>query len=318
MPSLSHRAVVGLLGATRANRTFVDAERAREHIRQRSLRPSSYAPPRFLRRDVTVSVERVRGWPVYTVAPRDGSTEGGLVYVHGGGWVNEISLPHWRLVAQVAAGARTTVTVPVYPLVPFGTAEQVVPAIADLVTRSNEQHGPTCLAGDSAGGQIALSTAELLRDDGRSPIPLTVLISPVLELSLTNPGIDVVQPHDPWLGRQGTRVLIEHWRGDLPVDDPRVSPLNGDLTGLGPVLVFSGTRDICTPDTRLFVVNARAVGVDVDLHLGDGLIHVPPLLPTPEGRAARRLIVQRVRAAIWGARGPGSAARPVPAPVAQE
>lgn len=298
MPSLSHHLVVGLLRAARAHRVFSDAERAREHVRRSSVRPRPYGPPRLLRRDVTVTVEQRGGWPVYTLSPRDGGARGGLVYAHGGAWVNQIVAQHWHLAATVAAEARTTVTVPVYPLVPFGTAAEVVPIVADLVLDSHRRYGATCLAGDSAGGQIALSAAVLLRDEHHATVPLTVLVSPALDLTLLNPGIDEVLPHDPWLGREGTRVFIEHWRGDLPVVDPRVSPLAADLTGLGPLAAYSGTRDIVTPDTRLLVELARAAGVDVDLHVGQDLVHVYPLLPTPEGRRARARIVEQVRTAL--------------------
>ncbi|RJK94920.1 alpha/beta hydrolase fold domain-containing protein [Vallicoccus soli] len=297
MPSLSSLAVEALLRASRANRWFVDAGAARRHVRERALRPRPYGPPRLLRRDVAVSVDHAAGVPVYALAPRSGAARGAVVYVHGGAWVEEIAPQHWRLCAQVAAEAGTTVLVPVYPLVPFGTAEQVVGAVVDLVLRAVDAHGGACLAGDSAGGQVALSSALVLRDRHGVVLPRTVLVAPALDLSLTNPGIDAVQPSDPWLGREGTRVLIEHWRGGLPLDDPRVSPLCGDPAGLGPLTVFSGTRDITRPDIELLVARARAAGVAVELHDGVGQLHVYPLLPTPEGRAARAVLVDRLRTA---------------------
>nr|WP_240895828.1 alpha/beta hydrolase fold domain-containing protein [Kineococcus siccus] len=282
---------------TRAGRGYTSADEARRHVEERRLRPRPYGPPRGLRRDVTVSVEDVDGWPVYRLAPRAGGARGGVVYAHGGGWVNEISRQHWQLTARIAAQVRTTVTVPIYPLVPVGTAEEVVAGVAALVTASEARHGATSLAGDSAGGQIALSTALLLREEQRVRVPRTVLIAPALDLSLANPAIDAVEPTDPWLGRAGTHVYVEHWRGDLPVHDPRVSPLAGDLAGLGPLTVFSGTRDVLNPDARLLVARARAAGVEVDDHWGDGLVHVYPLLPTPEGRAARAVLLDALQAA---------------------
>jgi len=125
-------------------------------------------------------------------------------------------------------------------------------------------------------------------------IPATVLISPALDLSLGNPDIASVEPTDPWLSRDALHVYAERWRGDLPVDDPRVSPLAADLTGLGPLTVFSGTRDILNPDARLLADKAAAAGVDIEYYEQPGLIHVYPLTPTPEGRAARRIIVERI------------------------
>jgi acetyl esterase/lipase len=236
------------------------------------------------------------GFPVYTVVPKDGGEQGSVIYVHGGAWVNEIAVQHWQLAAQIAVEARRTVIVPIYPLVPVGTAGRVVAAVAHLALAARAAHGPVALAGDSAGGQIALSAAILLRDEHRVRVPRTVLIAPALDLSLANPLIDAVQPSDPWLGRSGARVMIEHWRGDLPLSDPRVSPLAADLHGLGPLTVFCGTRDILNPDVCLLAEKAAASGVDVEYHEQPGLVHVYPLTPSPEGAAARRLIVERLRA----------------------
>ena len=295
MPSFLSRLVPGYLRVTRTNRIYLSPDVARRHLEERRIRPRRFGPPRRLRRDVAVSVDHRLGWPVYTLTPDTRPPRGGVVYVHGGGWVNEIAVQHWQLAAQIAAEAGTTVTLPIYPLVPFGTADQVVGAVVGLVQDSTARYGRTCLAGDSAGGQIALSAALLLRE-AQHIVPRTVLISPSLDLSLSNPEIDRVQPSDPWLGREGTRVFIEHWRGSLALSDPRVSPLAADLAGLGPLTVFCGTRDILQPDVRLLVDKARAAGVEVDYHEEPGLLHVYPLTPTAEGRAARALLVERLRA----------------------
>jgi acetyl esterase/lipase len=296
VPSLLSRLVPGYLRITGANRIYRSSQQASRHLEERSIRPRGFGPPRLLRRDVFVSVDHRLGWPVYRLTPKAAQARGGVVYVHGGGWVNEIALQHWQLAAQIAAEARTNVAVPIYPLVPFGTADQVVPAVADLVRTCTARYGSTCLAGDSAGGQIALSAAVALRDQQHT-VPRTVLVSPALDLSLSNPDIDRVQPSDPWLGRDGTRVFIEHWRGPLAIGDPRVSPLAADLDGLGPLTVFCGTRDILNPDTRLLVDKAGRAGVDIDYHEGSGLVHVYPLTPTPEGRAARAVLIERLRLA---------------------
>ncbi|MBF6066065.1 alpha/beta hydrolase [Nocardia terpenica] len=298
MPSVRSRLVVGYLRVGRVNRTFVSAEGAWERIRERSVRPRPFGPPRRLRSDVSVSAGRYAGWPIYTLTPRFGRARGNVVYCHGGGWVNEVARQHWALAAEIAVGAGTTVSLPIYPLIPFGTADQVIPAFADLVRANRAEYGEVCLAGDSAGGQIALSTAVVLRDEQQPKLPRTVLISPALDLSLSNPEIPTVQREDPWLGRPGGLVLGEQWRGPLPITDPRASPLFADLTDLGPLTVFCGTRDILVPDTRLLVEKARAAGVEVDYHEAAGLVHVYPLTPTPEARAARTVIIDSLRAAL--------------------
>jgi acetyl esterase/lipase len=291
LPSFASRLMPLLVRATGHSRPLSSASDARSHIERLAIRPLNYGPPRRLRSDVAVSAAHRHGWPIYTLAPTSGAANASVVYVHGGGWVNEIAPQHWRLAAQVAAEARMRVIVPIYPLLPFATAQEVVPTIAEIVSAQASTGGPVSLGGDSAGGQIALSAALLLRDTTGTVVPRTVLISPVLDLSLTNPQIAAVEQRDPWLARDGIRVYVELWRGDLELSDPRVSPLAADLTGLGPLTVFSGTRDLLNPDARLLVDKATAAGVDVDYHEGPDLVHVFPLTPTPEGRAARKVIV---------------------------
>ncbi len=324
MSFVSDRVIPLALRAMRAQRPFSTADAAHARVAELALRPRPYGPPRAIRRDVTFQVGRRYGWPIYTVRPRHGAARGRVVYAHGGGWAGEIAAPHWYLIAQIAAQARTAVTVPIYPLSPFATAADVVPRFAELAAgrlaagpladgelvageldcgdRPNDgpvdDDEPACLVGDSAGGQIALSAALLARDRHGVRLPRTVLIAPALDLGLTHPGIEEVAPHDPWLAVEGARVLANYWRGDLPLEDPLVSPIFGDLTELGPLTVFIGTRDILLPDAHLLTDKARAVGVDVTLHEEPGVVHVHPLTPTPEGRAARRLIVEDVRAAF--------------------
>ncbi|CAD6009140.1 alpha/beta hydrolase fold domain-containing protein [Agreia sp. COWG] len=289
--------VAPALRLIRANRTFVSADEARRHVRRRELRPTRYGPPRQLHPDVRVDIEHRDGWPVYTIRPRNGSPTGSLVYVHGGGWVNQIVLQHWQLAAQIAAEANTTVTVPIYPLVPFGTAAEVASYLVDLVRHNIASYGSTSIGGDSAGGQISLSVALALRDEHGITLPRTVLISPALDLTWDNPMIPVVQPTDPWLATPGGKVFAEYWRGDRDLRDPVVSPLFGDLAGLGPITLFSGTRDVLNPDARLLVDKAAASGVGLDFHERPGQLHVYPLLPTMVGREARAIIVSRIRSA---------------------
>jgi len=297
MPSFAARVVSGLLRATHANATFVDAAKARERIAERRVRPGSYAPQKNLP-GVTITLDRPNGWPVYTILPENGNPSGVLVYAHGGAWVNEIVRQHWSLLAQIAAEADIAVVVPIYPLVPFGTSAEVVERFVALFLEARAKYGRAAIGGDSAGGQIALSAALDLLSEHRITPEQILLISPALDLSFGNPDIPAVQPHDPWLARPGGIVYAEAWRGDLPFDDPRVSPLFGDHTGLGPITMFSGTHDILNPDARVLARRLRQAGVDLSFYEGTRQVHVYPLLPTPEGKAARTTIAGLLRRSL--------------------
>lgn len=288
------------LKVTRANRAFVSEAGAQQRIRERALRPEPYGPPTRLE---GVRVDRrlpnPLGWPVYDVVPADRAQQGEgqasvVVYVHGGGWVNEIRIQHWQLTAHVARESRQRVVVPIYPLVPFGTAREVRDGVVEIVRAELDAGNEVRLAGDSAGGQIALSVALELRNLG-IVLPSTMLLSPALDLTWKNPRIDAVQPSDPWLGRPGGRVLAEAWRGADPIESPVVSPLFGDMAGLGPLTVLTGTRDILNPDAQLLRAKVRAAGGQMAWHEAEGQLHVYALLPTAAGEQGMRTILQSLQ-----------------------
>jgi acetyl esterase/lipase len=252
-----------------------------------------------------MAARRVAGWPVYTVRPKSGPVPNRALYLHGGAWVHEISPWHWRLIAELAVQASVEITVPIYPLVPTGTAGEVVPVVADLAEELLAAVGAdsVTLLGDSAGGTIALAAAMLVRD--RAVVPATaavVLIAPALDLRFTDPLIPRIQPTDPWLAVPGPRAAAERWRGDLPLEHPLVSPIFGRLAGLGRITVFTGTHDITNADAHALVRRARAEAHPLDLHERANLLHDYPLHPIPEGADARRAIARVVRRTPSGSR----------------
>ena len=293
--NLPESVIPAFLRAIRVNRPFLTAEGAAQEVRKHELRPASYSPPKRLRPEIAVSVRRHGGRPVYTVTPTRSTPSGEVIYVHGGGWVHEINPYQWALIAQIAAEANTTVTVPIYELLPYGDAASTNEFIVNLFEDVKTEQNVVRLAGDSAGGQIALSAALTLRDRGHADIR-TVLISPPLDLTLSNPDISRVLPTDPWLGVEGIRAVAKRWAGDLPITDPKISPLLGHFDGLGPILLLTGTREILNPDAHLLAAKARAAGVDVTLLERDAAVHAFPLLPTRPSAAARARIVAALRA----------------------
>lgn len=282
--------IAPMLRLTRANSSFLTTQGARDAVRKQSLRPASYNPPARVRSDLNITVTREGGVPTYTIAPTLNPPAVRLIYTHGGGWVHEISRFHWSLLFQLAAEAHAAITVPIWTKLPFGDARQANEVVLRLHDQLKESREEVVVAGDSAGGQIALSAALALRDRGLANVR-TVLISPALDLSMSNARSALVLPQDPWLGIDGIRYLGERWRGELPLADPLVSPLRGDFHGLGSMLVFSGTHDVLNPDANLLVDKVRATGAEVTFVERDGAVHVFPLLPTPMGAASRAVVV---------------------------
>ncbi len=299
MPSLIHYAVAALADlAGRRARPSDDIGMAAE-LSAAQLRPPGFAPPRGLDRHVSLRVSRQHGWRVYEMAPWGaGLPVDRLVYFHGGGYVGEINSSHWAVCRRMSRLVPARVHVPIYPVAPDATAETTVAVSADIVADIIRDAGAAVrvtLMGDSAGGGLALAVAQLLRDRGAGT-PRLILIAPWLDATMSDPLIDEAATRDPVLKVARLARAAQLYAGTLRIDDPRVSPLFGSLRGLGPITVFSGTRDLLWHDTVRLRDRAAAEGVSVDYHEGAGLIHVFPILPLPEARWARRVMVSSMRA----------------------
>jgi monoterpene epsilon-lactone hydrolase len=296
LPLLLNRAI-RLTGAKRRNRS---TEKTRKHIERLSLRPARYAPSRALVRGLSVSVQRVGGAPVYTAAPAGPAPEHHVLYLHGGAYTYEISPLHWRLVRQLALSVPAEVQVPIYPLAPQATASATVPAMTELLAELVENVAPdrVTLMGDSAGGGIALAVAQQLRDRTGLQPGRIVLISPWLDVTLSEPEQPEIERRDEMLGLPGLAESGRLYAGDLDVRDPLVSPLLGELAGLAPIHVFTGTDDVLNPDARRLARTMAERGQEVHLHEAEGMQHCYALYPLiAEGKATRKTIIGIMRTA---------------------
>ncbi|MEU9143287.1 alpha/beta hydrolase [Streptomyces sp. NPDC048349] len=299
MPSLRSRALSVALIATGRRRRFASVEAVRTRVAESARRPASHLPPRSLGRIADISRTFVGAWPVYEVSPRGSEPAARVLYLHGGSYINELVRPHWAMVRTLVTQAQARVVVPAYVLAPRGTADRTVPAAADLLSGliASGGAGGTVLIGDSAGAGLALAAAQRLRDRNGAQPSRIVLISPWLDVTMSHPDQAGIEADDPLLARPGLREAGRLYAGTLNADDPQVSPLHGTFAGLAPLTVFAGTRDVLVTDSRELVRRARAAGADVEFHEEAGLPHGYPLLPVPEGRAARDRIVELIRSA---------------------
>lgn len=215
------------------------------------------------------------GVPGAWVRHRDSDDGRVILYLHGGGYTLGSPETHKALSSHLAAAARCNVLVPDYRLAPEhpypAAPDDAVAAYRALLDRFRP--GSIALAGDSAGGGLALCTALALRDLGMPRPAALVLISPWTDLSLSGDSIDGLDAIDPMLGRAWLQRAAEAYRGDLSASDARVSPLNALLDGLPPMLIQVGSDEILLSDSQRLVEKARSVGLDVRLEVEAGYWH---------------------------------------------
>jgi acetyl esterase/lipase len=250
-PSWQSRCIVALLRLLPIKKQLASAANVQQQVRKLALRPASYEP-KGLGSGVEVALKNVAGWPVYYTAPSaKPDFDKYVVFLHGGGYVNEIVKAHWRFIGYLTRNARVRCVVPIYPLAPGATAKDVVPVMGELLRNLLEDVGPArvTMIGNSAGAGLSLAAAQWLRDSGYRQPDRLVLISPGLDASMSRPEEMATAARDPVQDIPGIIEAARLYAGDLDVTHPYVSPLNGDCRGLAPMIVFSGTLDLIYPQS---------------------------------------------------------------------
>lgn len=290
MPSLKSRIVAFVLRHSR-KKAFATPENMQRWIAQARKR-QSHRPPAWMTGRHGIETSDVDGFPVYEIPPRAGSTKR-ILYLHGGAYVFEITSYHWALIAEMADRLGYGFTVPIYPIAPEHDFHDMFGMVGDVYRSMLEETDPQNIVfmGDSAGGNMAVVLTMMMAEEGL-PIPGShVLISPGLDVSLTNPATIEAELADPWLGIPGGQEAIRLYSAGMEPTDWHISPIYGDLSVLPPTLLLTGSHDMLTPDNLIFVDKARDAGVEVELVYGEGMFHVWPLIRMPEARRARDSIV---------------------------
>jgi epsilon-lactone hydrolase len=214
-----------------------------------------------------------------------------LLFLHGGGYAIGSLESHGELASRIARAARARALFAEYRLAP----EHPFPAAYDdalaawrwLAAQPDVDPATLTICGDSAGGGLALAVAlELARSRERGPAAIAAL-SPWADLSCSGPAWsdDELAERDPVLDR-GLRDSAAEYCAGTERDDPRVSPLRGELGALPPTLLMVGTEELLFDDSRGIAERASRAGVEVEVEVGAGLVHVWPIFATaPEAIA---------------------------------
>jgi monoterpene epsilon-lactone hydrolase len=229
---------------------------------------------------VPASSERVSAGGVdgEWISPSGASQDKAILYFHGGGFRLGSVASHRDLIARIADASFCRALAINYRLTPehrFPAALDDALAAYDWLLGHGLKPENIAFAGDSAGGNLVLAAMLSLRERGL-PLPVTgVLMSPWTDLAATGASYVSRADADPIHARPMILALAKNYLGpDGDPRDPLASPLYADLSGLPPLLIQVGDRETVLDDSTMFTEKARAAGVDVELQVWDGMIHV--------------------------------------------
>lgn len=222
-----------------------------------------------------VGAERVEvaGVPAELVRPAGAGGPPRVLYLHGGAYRVGSPRTHRAPVGHLARSVGAPVLSLDYRLAPEspapGALDDALGAYLELAERGP---APVALAGDSAGGGLALATAIAARDH-RHPRPAALaLISPWVDLTLSGASIEENRG-DAMLTRTALERGASDYAAPLGADDPRCSPIRADLGGLPPMLIHVAGDELLLSEARELATRARAAGCEVELEVFPGLWH---------------------------------------------
>ncbi len=262
---------------------------------QRSLRPF----------DGTIEDIEIAGVGCKQVTPRGWSSEtGGCVqYAYGGGFVCGSPYEDLSIAAPLAQASGARIVMVDYclsPEHPYPQPQQdmqtVYPALVDSYGAAR-----LAVAGESAGGNQALGLLHHARDQGMPPPTCAALLSPWCDLANRGDSHGFNDNRDPTLNQPWVDIAAVLHANGHPLNDPGISPLHGDMRGLPPVMITTGSCDLLLSQALRLAQRLRGAEVSCDLRVWEGMWHVFEFYPIPEAKTSISEIAGFIRGYLWAA-----------------
>ena len=252
-----------------------------------SQRPS--LPPRALAAPARVERHRHRHVPV-TWIDRQLANTATIVHLHGGAYVAGESPQTWDLLEATARRSGAAGAMIHYRLAPrhgFPAAiEDVLGALDALSIEAQLRPGRWVLSGDEAGAGLALAVAQVLAGSEVGSPAALLLSSPWADLTREEYADDL----------RATAARL--YAGAVPRTEPRISPLHGELSGLPPVHLVTGSDGALVEDSRRLDAALTAAGAEHEyLEIPGGGDQVALDGPGPLSQQARRFLIEAARTA---------------------
>lgn len=274
----------------------ITGDELRKNIEKKQL-SENHEPPQKVQRNFNIKEQKVNGHCYYIIKPLNNVGQKYILYLHGGGFVYEIMSFHWKFLERLIEELQCTIIVPIYPLAPRHQYQEVfnmlLPLYQQIISEVNSRN--VVIMGDSSGGGISLSLAQLLKEKELPQPGNIILISPTLDMTFSNPEIHEVEKIDPISAVPALIDIMKWYSGEKSLKYYLISPIYGKFKGLGKISLFIGTHDILYPDAKKFKNIAYAKGIKINYYEYPSMIHVWPLFFFPESRKATKQIIEIIK-----------------------
>lgn len=248
---------------------------------------------------IAIQEQTIEGIKAEWLIPTGACDKKVILYVHGGGYVSGSCNDHRGFISNFAKRTGVTCLTYEYRLAP----EFTYPAALDdsmiiyqWLLKSEFKPEDILIAGESAGGGLCLALLLAIKDNKLALPSAAVAISPWTDLTCSSDSYRTknklsAAPLNSWT------VFSKYYTGNNKADLPLISPLFGDLDGLPPIFINSGTDDELYEDGEKFYLKAKEAGVNITFRKGNRMVHCYPLLAPmfPEATEAMNEIASFIK-----------------------
>lgn len=224
-----------------------------------------------------VKEEKFKNRKVFVITSKENKkSDKYILYLHGGAYVMEATYKHWQFLEEIVDRTGMTLILPDYPLTPKNTYKEVFDMIEPLYKETIKKVGNENLIfmGDSAGGGMALGLLQKIGEENGVMPYKTILLSPWLDVTMTNPEIEEKEKVDPVLLKEALKIAGRHYAGIDGMESYLVNPILGPVDKLKNITIYTGTYDMLNPDVHKFIEKTKKLGVDIDLREKKKAIHI--------------------------------------------
>lgn len=235
---------------------------------------------------------RVRGEWVYGPGVEPAARHAVIFYLHGSGYAVCSARTHRGLTSRLSRLTGLPVFACDYRLAPrhrFPSAADDVCAAFSWLLDQGVEPGRVVVAGDSAGGHLAVDLAAQRRLAGRAQPAGLVLFSPLVDLGLDLARERERRTRDPMVSAARARRLVRHYTWGADPRDPRLRFTVDGVAGLAPMLVQAGGAEMLCADAEYLAALVRASGGRCELQVWPGQMHVFQALSAVVPEAGRAL-----------------------------
>ncbi len=278
MPSITYHITMFVLKLKGVKETFsktpIDVKRLRKD--------DIHVPSEKLLSGASATAIKIEKTAVTEIGPSKAPTsEFLLLYCPGGAFVYGPTELNWKSIAHLVESTQTKAWLVDYPKAPEAKIQEITASIDRVYAEALKSYSSSniILLGDSVGGNLVISLVQRLIEAGDAHPEKLILISPVLDASMSHPEIDSIDKIDPILSKSGVLSAKRMCAVDMDLKDPMISPLYGSFRNFPSTHMFIAQNDIMMPDQKLAVHKMLEENVEVEVIEGKGMPHIWPLLP---------------------------------------